>query len=181
MAGFKTDNDDEAISDINVTPFVDVVLVVLIIFIVTASAIVRAAIVVDLPKASNAQTEVKPPVSIIIGCAQKQAGAGQEGCTPGSVLVDGEEVIDLSAEDASVDPLVTVLRSKIEEAKRSPSLDEKGEAQPVSVLITADKDLRFQNVIWLMDLCKNEGFGAIMFNSELFTRPEEVRSLPQRD
>ncbi|PIW00084.1 MAG: biopolymer transporter ExbD, partial [Deltaproteobacteria bacterium CG17_big_fil_post_rev_8_21_14_2_50_63_7] len=56
MAGFKTSGDDDVLSDINVTPLVDVVLVLLIIFMVTASAIVKAAIAVDLPKASTAET-----------------------------------------------------------------------------------------------------------------------------
>jgi biopolymer transport protein ExbD len=52
MAGGASDNDEE-ISAINVTPLVDVVLVLLIIFMVTANFIVRETVEVDLPKAAN--------------------------------------------------------------------------------------------------------------------------------
>ena len=48
------DDDDAIISDINVTPLVDVVLVLLIIFMVTATYIVRQSIEVDLPRAAHA-------------------------------------------------------------------------------------------------------------------------------
>ncbi len=54
MAGGARD-DDDLISDINVTPFVDIVLVLLIIFMVTATYIVSRAIPVDLPKASSGE------------------------------------------------------------------------------------------------------------------------------
>jgi biopolymer transport protein ExbD len=53
MAGFGAEDDDELISGINVTPLVDVVLVLLIIFMVTATYIVRAAIEVELPRAAH--------------------------------------------------------------------------------------------------------------------------------
>jgi len=47
------DDGDGAITDINVTPFVDVVLVLLIIFMVTAKMIVARGIEADLPKAAT--------------------------------------------------------------------------------------------------------------------------------
>jgi biopolymer transport protein ExbD len=53
MAGFGGEDDDELISGINVTPLVDVVLVLLIIFMVTATYIVRAAVEVELPRAAH--------------------------------------------------------------------------------------------------------------------------------
>ena len=40
--GVKFSGDDDVMSDINITPFVDIILVVLIIFMVTATRIVRA-------------------------------------------------------------------------------------------------------------------------------------------
>lgn len=45
--------DDDVISSINVTPLVDVVLVLLIIFMITAPVIYQSAIKVDLPAAST--------------------------------------------------------------------------------------------------------------------------------
>jgi len=54
MAHTLNDSDD-VISGINVTPLVDVILVVLIIFIVTASVILRSSIPVELPEARTAE------------------------------------------------------------------------------------------------------------------------------
>ena len=53
-------------SEINVTPFVDVMLVLLIVFMVTAP-LLTVGIPVDLPKAkSNALTDIKDPLEITI-------------------------------------------------------------------------------------------------------------------
>lgn len=46
-------HDDEAISDINVVPLVDIILVVLIIFMVTAPMFMKPTINVNLPKAAS--------------------------------------------------------------------------------------------------------------------------------
>ena len=55
MAGTSLYSDEEGapITDINVTPFVDVVLVLLIIFMVTARLIVARGIEIDKPKAAT--------------------------------------------------------------------------------------------------------------------------------
>lgn len=54
MAGGSLYRDeDDAITDINVTPFVDIVLVLLIVFMVTAKLIVARGIDIDKPKAST--------------------------------------------------------------------------------------------------------------------------------
>ena len=58
MAGGAKQDENEIISDINVTPFVDVSLVLLIIFMVTATYIVAQSIPVDLPKASTGEDVV---------------------------------------------------------------------------------------------------------------------------
>ncbi len=55
MAGGASDSGDEEITGINVTPFVDVMLVLLIIFMVTATYIANQAIGVNLPKAATGQ------------------------------------------------------------------------------------------------------------------------------
>jgi biopolymer transport protein ExbD len=51
--------EGEAMSDINVTPLVDVMLVLLIIFIITIRVIVQQVAVV-LPKATNLPTQTRP-------------------------------------------------------------------------------------------------------------------------
>ncbi|MBN2802905.1 MAG: biopolymer transporter ExbD [Deltaproteobacteria bacterium] len=55
MAQTFKDDDDEIISDINITPFVDVTLVLLIIFMVTATYIVAQSIPLDLPEAATGE------------------------------------------------------------------------------------------------------------------------------
>jgi biopolymer transport protein ExbD len=58
------EDEAEAMSDINVTPLVDVMLVLLIIFIITIRVIVQQ-IPVELPKATNLPTQTKPENIII--------------------------------------------------------------------------------------------------------------------
>jgi biopolymer transport protein ExbD len=55
MAGgsLYQDEDSAGITDINVTPFVDVVLVLLVVFMVTAKLIVARGVDIDKPKAST--------------------------------------------------------------------------------------------------------------------------------
>jgi len=55
MAGGTSDGDDETIAAINITPLVDVVLVLLVIFMVTANLIVNKGMKVQLPEASTAE------------------------------------------------------------------------------------------------------------------------------
>ena len=60
MAGaFGTSSDDDVISGINVTPLVDVVLVLLIIFMITAPVIYQSAIKVQLPQAKTGEQAEK--------------------------------------------------------------------------------------------------------------------------
>jgi biopolymer transport protein ExbD len=55
MAGGSNNDDDGLIAGINVTPLVDVTLVLLIIFMVTARIIVSQGMPMDLPKAASGE------------------------------------------------------------------------------------------------------------------------------
>jgi biopolymer transport protein ExbD len=69
MAGktLGTENDEmPAISEINVTPFVDVVLVLLVIFMVTAPMLVREQMSVNLPKAQSGEKSASQSIAIVI-------------------------------------------------------------------------------------------------------------------
>jgi biopolymer transport protein TolR len=90
MAGQLQESDDE-ITGINVTPLVDVVLVLLIIFMVTANFIVRETMEVDLPRAANAGETVQGLLAVVM---DKQ----------GRLYLDGEEVSE------------SVLRAKVAES-----------------------------------------------------------------
>ena len=52
-SSFYKDDEDAAITDINVTPFVDVVLVLLVVFMITAKLIVARGVEIDKPKAAT--------------------------------------------------------------------------------------------------------------------------------
>jgi biopolymer transport protein ExbD len=58
-AGMSAELDDGTMNEINMTPLVDVMLVLLIIFIITVP-VMKHAVNVDLPRASNQAQEQKP-------------------------------------------------------------------------------------------------------------------------
>lgn len=57
--GGGLDDDTEVMSEINMTPLVDVMLVLLIIFIITVPVLTHS-VKVDLPRADNTPNELKP-------------------------------------------------------------------------------------------------------------------------
>jgi biopolymer transport protein ExbD len=63
--------DDDGITGINVTPLVDIMLVLLIIFMVASTYIVKPSIEVDLPKAASAGEALEQTLSL----ALKQDGS----------------------------------------------------------------------------------------------------------
>ena len=65
MAAASTEDQDE-ITGINVTPLVDVTLVLLIIFMVTATYVVKEAIEVDLPRAASGGQTVGPTLAFAL-------------------------------------------------------------------------------------------------------------------
>ena len=55
----KFDDNDEGINEINITPFVDVVLVLLVIFMVTAPVMLKESLKVNLPKTLTSDISTK--------------------------------------------------------------------------------------------------------------------------
>jgi len=68
------------ITDINVTPLVDIMLVLLVIFMVTATIVANPAVPLDLPQARHSE-DVQVVLSVVLPAA-------------GGTLVDGEPVAD---------------------------------------------------------------------------------------
>jgi biopolymer transport protein ExbD len=66
MAGGSDFGDDDAITGINVTPLVDVVLVLLIIFMVTARYIVKETIEIELPRAAHGGETVQKTFALML-------------------------------------------------------------------------------------------------------------------
>ena len=94
MASSSNDDDDGIISGINVTPLVDVTLVLLIVFMVTAKIIVSQGMPMDLPKAASGE-EVQNVFSV-------------ELTTDGKVRVDSTQV----ANDEAIAELAKQAKAK---------------------------------------------------------------------
>ncbi len=70
---FKTEDDDSIISSINIAPLVDVCLVLVIIFMVTAPLLSDPAFKVDLPKARTQEGEEKEKITVSLASSAKYA------------------------------------------------------------------------------------------------------------
>jgi biopolymer transport protein ExbD len=62
----SADDDSGPISSINVTPFVDVVLVLLVIFMVTAPLLMQDSIGIHLPKASSSDKRITAKMGVAV-------------------------------------------------------------------------------------------------------------------
>ena len=139
MAAKLGGDDDEAIVDINITPFVDIILVVLIIFMVTATYITEKSIKVDLPDAAT--------------------GDGTES-TSLAISMDASEQLFLNGDPVTA----TALRTEIQQAKQLKGED--GKPMDVVCLIGADHSVSHGKVVGIIDLVKQEGISKFAINIE---------------
>ena len=112
MAGGAASDDDGMISGINVTPLVDVTLVLLIIFMVTARIIVNQGMPMDLPKAASGE-EVQMIFSV-------ELTADDKTFVDSKLVTDDEALIQLakSAKTENKDLRATVRADKTVEYGR---------------------------------------------------------------
>lgn len=73
----QADSGEDAITGINITPLVDVVLVVLIIFMATAPMIARRAIKVDVPRVAKSDRAATEALSITLDGARRLTIGGR--------------------------------------------------------------------------------------------------------
>lgn len=66
MAGGASQQADESITGINVTPLVDITLVLLIIFMVTTKIVLNQTVPLDLPKAATGSSDVQLIFGIVL-------------------------------------------------------------------------------------------------------------------
>jgi len=85
-------HDDDPIAEINIVPFVDIILVVLIIFMVTTPLIMKPSINVNLPKAASGEETVPSQLNISISAQ-------------GIIMVNGKPANDAEVGNASVEAL----------------------------------------------------------------------------
>ena len=138
MAGRMDGDDSGGIVDINITPLVDIILVVLIIFMVTATYIVAPSIKVALPEAAT-------------GEATESTSLGLHLDVEGTLFLNGVEIEE--------GPLRVEIRAEL---AKDPEL---------VCLIAADKDVSHGQVVWLMDLVRQEGVGRFFINIDPVAEP----------
>src|SRR5476649_1244915 len=131
MAGGGSQYEDDeggpgAIADINVTPLVDITLVLLIVFMVTAPMIVNnPSIKVELPKAASGDETLKSTLALTL---QREAAGGY------SLYLNGEKTDEPQA--------VLQIRATLEKNK------------DVQAIIAADKGIAYGDVVHVVDLVK---------------------------
>lgn len=110
MAGTSLYNDDDSpgITDINVTPFVDILLVLLVVFIVTAKLIVARGVEIQKPKASTGG-EVQSTLRVSVD-------------QNGQLFVNG----DVFADDAAAIARIKTIAAQSQKPKAIIAGDERG-------------------------------------------------------
>ena len=116
-----------SMNEINMVPFIDVMLVLLIIFMVTAPLITTG--VVDLPTVGKSAQRPGSVIEVIVGTDEKLR-----------LRVDQQEPAAVALQQ---------LAARVREQQR-------GDAN-VPVVISADKSVRYENVVRVMDTLQRAG------------------------
>ena len=126
-------------AEINITPFTDVILVLLIIFMVSTPLIFRSGIRVHLPQASTKQ-DITGTIYITVS---------QEG-------------------GVYLEPSKTGYSFPRDEDRFRKALQERFDGSPGSaVVINGDRDSRYNAVITALDLVKRTGFDKVVLTTEI--------------
>ena len=123
------------ISEINMVPFIDVMLVLLIIFMVTAPLITPSMIA--LPKVGKASAQPQSPVQIMIGKDEAIQIKIKTDSTPSNVNT-------VAADIAKLEPKVKLAA-----------------ADAVPVVISAEKSIKYETVVKVMDSLQKAGVSRV--------------------
>ena len=127
LAGRGGSRRRRAMNEINMVPFIDVMLVLLVIFMVTAPLITTG--VVDLPSVGKSRQRPQHVIEVVV--------AGDEGLR---LRVDGAEPVPVTQKD---------LVARVRDGQR-------GDAE-VPVVISADRNVRYEHVVRVMDTLQRAG------------------------
>lgn len=141
-------DDDEGIVAINITPFVDIILVVLIIFMVTTTTIVNRSIKMTLPEAATGESvDQKETISL-------------------AIQMDAQRQLSLDGEPITWEALRARVRA---EKARSTETDSE-----VMCLIGADTAVPHGEVVKIIDLVRQEGIAKFAINIDPQPLPPEA-------
>ena len=121
------------ISEINMVPFIDVMLVLLIIFMVTAPLITPSMIA--LPKVGRAPAQPQNPVQILIG---------------------KDEAVQLKIKTTTQPSTVANVAADVVRLDPNVKQGQPG-AAPTPVVISADKSIKYETVVKVMDNLQKAG------------------------
>ena len=121
------------ISEINMVPFIDVMLVLLIIFMVTAPLITPSMIA--LPKVGKASGQPQSPIQ---------------------VMIDKDEAVQIKFKKDALPSTVASIASDIVKLEPKVKSTAPGE-QAVPVVISADKSIKYETVVQVMDKLQKAG------------------------
>src|SRR5438876_48097 len=147
MAASASSYSDEegVISDINVTPLVDVVLVLLIVFMITVPAIVASAPVkVDLPETSSAKPDASAVATKLEIFVRRQPS--------------GEIVAYVGEQYVPLDELKRALQATPLPSRNDP------------VKVAAEKGLPYGQVVRVIDILGSLGFKKISLDTQHWDR-----------
>jgi biopolymer transport protein ExbD len=137
-ASTQGDGDDGSIASINVTPMVDLTLVLLIIFMVAAPLLSSASsIKVNLPKAATAETTAASPLTLTL--ARQPSGEPR-------LFANGQQT-----DEAGVRRLVGQLIKK---------------DRDLQAIVSADEGVDYGRVMRLVDLVKSLGVAKFALSTE---------------
>lgn len=126
-------------AEINITPFTDVVLVLLIIFIIATPLIYQGKIKINLPETKSTRTEDKP-MKMTVQVTEE-----------GAVYVDGKQY----SLPGDADTLKTKVLSTV------------GNSDNSAVVINGDRNCRYTFIIGVIDLVRELGIKKIMLGTEI--------------
>ncbi len=137
-ASYADEADDAIISDINVTPLVDIVLVLLIVFMITVPSIVNnPSIKVELPKAASGDDTLKSTLALTL---QRLPEGGYQ------LYANGNKTDE------------NALKTEI------PGLLAKN--KDLQTIIAADKGIAYGDVVHIVDLVKTLGVHKFALNTD---------------
>ncbi|MGQ3891141.1 protein TolR [Legionella sp. CNM-4043-24] len=140
------------ISDINVVPYIDVMLVLLVIFMITAPMLTQG-VTVDLPKAASETLQSKDREPVIVSVNQK-----------GEFFLNIHEQPDLPIQPQA---LMVRVAAEIELAKQG--------HQKLDVLVKGDQGVPYGKVVTAMSMLKQAGAEQVGLVTDSSSQPEENR------
>ena len=155
-----------SINEINMVPFIDVMLVLLIIFMVTAPLI--APSMIELPSMGRAAKAPDVVIQIIIGKDEALTLKSQEQTTP-VTLKDLVKSVK-AAQVAAAKPANPPIPPKSDKAAPAGSALAATSGN-TAVVISADKSAKYESVVKVMDVLQRAGIQRVGLSVQLVNTP----------